>query len=154
MVADNPRHKNCTVETLTAWLDENPKATIITDVKERNVAALTYLAMGYPKFAHRMIPQIYQPSEYQPVRDLGYPSIIWTLYVYKGSNADVLSEVGKMDLYAVTMPRRRAVSGLALALDELDIKSYAHTVNDIAEFSRLKTLGIDEIYTDWLIAKH
>lgn len=154
MISQHPRYKNCTTQTLFAWLEQNPSAKIITDVKDQNIEALIYLKEKYPNLTDRIIPQIYQPEEYRRVKDLGYQSIIWTLYAYQGSSIDVLIAAQKMDLYAVTMPRSKAVEGLALELKRIGIASYVHTINDAAEFSSLRAIGINEIYTDWLIANH
>ncbi len=53
-----------------------------------------------------------------------------------------------MGLFAVTMPKKRAESGLPEALGA--IPTYVHTVNDPKEAGRYFGMGIDGIYTDWL----
>lgn len=150
MVKNNEKYQNFTIDTLIRWLELNPTKKIVTDVKQENVKALELLSKAYPDFDRRIIPQIYQPSEYQPVRDLGYDSIIWTLYAYGGENYQVLSHVEEMDLFAVTMPQDRATTGLANELLGVGVRSYVHTINTQEEFETFRQLGISEIYTDWL----
>ena len=62
------------------WFADHPQAFLVTDVKERNLDALEHIGSNYPQFLTRIIPQIYQPSEYTIVRELGFEKIIWTLY--------------------------------------------------------------------------
>jgi glycerophosphoryl diester phosphodiesterase len=148
MAAAHPAWTNCTLESLAAWFEAHPEERLVTDVKDGNVAALQQIAAAIEDFPARVIPQIYQPDEYAAVRDMGYRTIIWTLYQYEGTNQDVLRLVPGMELYAVAMPKRRAESGLPDTLE--DIPTYVHTVNDGGEAERYFGFGIDGIYTDWL----
>jgi glycerophosphoryl diester phosphodiesterase len=148
MAGAHPSWTNCTLNSLAAWLDAHPDERVVTDVKDDNVAALRLIAEAVEDFPTRVIPQIYQPEEYGPVRDLGYRTIIWTLYQYDGTNEEVLRLAPGMELFAVTMPRSRAETGLPEALGETP--TFVHTVNDPEEAERFFALGIDGIYTDWL----
>ena len=152
LVAQSSRFKTCTLDTLVEWMKAHPDKRIVTDVKENNLKALELIARRVPDHATRVIPQIYQPREYQPVRDLGYRDIIWTLYRYGASAEQIVERAGDMSLYAITMPKERAATGLGRILaDELRLPSYVHTINDEAERTHFRSLGISEIYTDWLI---
>lgn len=152
LVKESKKYKNCTFKTLTNWLDENPNKIIVTDVKGDNIRVLSYIASNYPKFSERFIPQIYQVEEYQLVKDMGYDKIIWTLYLFSGSSNSVLKQAKKMDLYAITMPFNRVFKGLAIKLKKnLGIPLYTHTINHQVVYLFYKYLGIDEIYTDWLV---
>ncbi len=149
LVKRNKKYKNCTFQTLVDWLDANPDKIIITDVKDDNIKILSYISSHYQNFSKRFIPQIYQPEEYSIVKKMGYSKIIWTLYRFNGSSADVLQYAKGMDLYAITIPESRAKEGLAINLKEkLGISSYVHTVNSRAKYLFFKIMGIDEIYTD------
>jgi glycerophosphoryl diester phosphodiesterase len=56
-----------------------------------------------------------------------------------------------MELFAVTMPARRALSGLGLLLRSRGIHTYAHTVNDPKGLAILQQkCGINDVYTDFL----
>lgn len=146
----HPDFENCTLETLVEWLRANDGKRIVTDVKSRNVEALRLIASRYPEELHRFVPQIYHPDEYVPVRAMGYDEVIWTLSRFPKPRHRILDAVGKMRLYAVTMPRTRASEGLALYLGELGVRTYVHTINTAELAREYYQLGIDEIYTDWL----
>jgi hypothetical protein len=132
------------------WFSDHPDAVLITDVKERNIDALAHISTHYPQHQPRIFPQIYQPDEYQRARDLGYENLIWTLYLYPGGTQAVLNTLPGMELWAVTMNSDRSQQNLPRELDNLGIPTYAHTINNYADFLYLKSLGIDEIYTDSL----
>lgn len=149
LVKNNKKYKNCTMDSLIKWLDENPSKTIITDVKDDNEKILKYIAANYSDYSNRFIPQIYEPSEYQKIRDIGYKKIIWTLYKHDFSAKYVMKHVKDMDgLYAVTMPTSRARDGLGMKLKNLGIHSFVHTINSRFRLLILRIRGIDEIYTD------
>ncbi len=168
LVRDNAKYKNCTAETLIAWLESNPEKKIVTDVKKGNVLALKYIANMYPDYAKRFIPQIYNPEQYEPVKKMGYEKIIFTLYRYSGDHSEVLKAVSDMSLYAVTVPKRHVRSEISLDFEkwglphsfitvrfpydlaQLNIPTYVHTVNNQEEWMELQRLGVSEIYTDWL----
>jgi glycerophosphoryl diester phosphodiesterase len=150
LVAQSAQFKNCTLDTLVAWMNAHPTKRIVTDVKGGNVRALALIAKQVPDLK-AVIPQIYHPSEYEAVRAMGFETVIWTLYRYRGSNESVMKAAEKMDLYAVAMPTDREKSGLVAALAErLRLPSYVHTINSASELAELKQLGVAEIYTDWL----
>ena len=56
--------KNCTLESLTVWMEQNPSVFIITDIKEDNLKALRMISEKAPDFKRRIIPQIYDPYNY------------------------------------------------------------------------------------------
>ncbi|MHC4412767.1 MAG: sulfatase-like hydrolase/transferase [Planctomycetota bacterium] len=154
IVHDKSEFRKCTLDSLINFLDKNPLAYVVTDVKKDNIRALTVMATKFPQYENRIIPQIYQPEDYELVRHMGYKNIIWTLYRYSKDDDAVLKHARMMKLYAITMPKERAKGGLALKLAELDIPSYVHTVNTRGEFNEFSKLGITEIYTDFLHPKN
>jgi glycerophosphoryl diester phosphodiesterase len=152
LVASRAKLENCTLTGLARWMRENPSVTIITDVKERNVAALTAIAKHLPDAAARVIPQIYQPENFTAVKALGFESMIWTLYRFRGGTPEVLDHIREFEPpFAITMDKGRASSQLPSKLAQLGTHSYVHTVNDPEEASRfLIEHGLAEIYTDFL----
>ncbi|MDP2688642.1 MAG: glycerophosphodiester phosphodiesterase family protein [Deltaproteobacteria bacterium] len=151
LVSTKAPYRICTVDELAEWMERNPKARLVTDVKMGNIQALRIIAEKIKDFDARVIPQIYQPQEYAIVKGLGYRDIIWTLYRFNGNEADVLSWAERMDgLYAVTIPVVLARAGLGRRLQEKGIYTYTHTINDAAELEFYRDLGIDNIYTDFL----
>ena len=137
---------------MISWLDQNQSAFIITDVKNDNLKALELISQKVPDFEKKVIPQIYNPANYNKVKDMGYQQIIWTLYRYKGTDADVLKWADEFHgPFAITMPKTRAESNLPKQLAEKNISTYVHTVNSAEEADFfLDNFGVTEIYTDFL----
>lgn len=143
----------CTIDGLSEWMDKNPSAIIVTDVKEDNLLALSMISKKIKNYQRRVIPQIYQPQNYNIVKKMGFNSIIWTLYRFKGSIQEVVrwSSTFKGD-FAITMPKGAAVTGLPGLLGRQGIPTYVHTVNSVEEMEIFKKAHkLTEIYTDFLI---
>ena len=143
--------KPCTYKSLLNWLSLNPKKRIVTDFKNDNISGLTFIAENFSNFEKIFIPQIYNPKEYEEVKNIGFENVIWTLYRYNKSNKAVLKFSKKMDLFAITMPQDRAQSDLPQLLKKEKIKTYVHTINSMKEyFIYLKHYEIDQIYSDFI----
>ena len=129
----------------------NPDKRIVTDFKNDNLLGLRFISKNFDNFEKVFIPQIYTPSEYQKVKDMGDEDIIWTLYRYNKNNKKVIKSLKKMNLFAVTMPKNRAQSELPVYLKKNKIKSYVHTINSEKEyFFYTKYFKIGQIYSDWI----
>lgn len=150
---NNRKFTNCTLDGLARWMQQNPTAYIVTDIKDDNLKALKRIHEVLPDANDRVIPQIYDPVNFEAVSDMGFRQIIWTLYRYSGSTYQVIQWVDQWQTaLAVTMPKGWAESPLPGALRTRGIPSYAHTINKAEEMDRLiNELGISEIYTDFLI---
>lgn len=145
------RLKPCDLYSLNQWLITHPKAFIVTDIKNDNVRGLSLIKNTIWDAESRIIPQIYQPEEYQMVKDLGYRSIIWTLYQFLESAKTIVKTYKKMDLFAIAMPEYRATQGLAEQLNDPQTPTYVHTINERSQALYLKnTHGISSFYTDTL----
>lgn len=156
LVRNKSEFNKCTLESLTHWMKKNPSAFIVTDMKEDNLRGLKIIAETIPEFERRIIPQVYDPRNYNKVKRMGYKQIIWTLYRYNGSDDDVLAWVDKFDgPFAITMPKNRGISDLPKNLATKHIPTYVHTINSLEEKNRLvNTFGVTEIYTDFLHPKN
>ena len=152
LVKNKSDYQQCTLETLANWMKQNTSSFIITDIKENNLQGLKIISENIPDFERRIVPQIYDPHNYDEVKRKGYKQIIWTLYRYDGSNDDVLAWADKFDgPFAVTMPKNRAKSDLPRKLAEKRIPTYVHTVNTLEEANEfVNDFGVTEIYTDFL----
>ena len=138
--------------SLFLWLSKHNDAHIVTDVKERNLSALRIIARRSGKFQKHFIPQIYDPSEFEPVKLLGFEKVIFTLYRSSLSDSEVIKFAANSNLFAVTMPVRRAFSScLPHELSKKNIRLYAHTVNEIEVLNYLRGKGIHGIYTDKIL---
>jgi glycerophosphoryl diester phosphodiesterase len=140
-----------TLDDLEPWFEDNPEILVFTDFKERTVEGLRRLAEAYSHQVHRIVPQIYQPDELESVRDLGFDSIVLTLYDSDLDDNAVVDFASRNRLFGVTMPIRRALSSdLPERLSEIGIPLFVHTVNDYPTFLELQARGISGVYTDWL----
>jgi glycerophosphoryl diester phosphodiesterase len=141
----------CNLERLNQWLKKHPNSYIVTDIKGSNMNGLTLISEQIDDFQHRVIPQIKQPEEFKLSRDLGYRTIIWTLYSFKGDNDAVVKHAQNLDLFAITMPPHRAKQGLGNQLKPLAVPTYVHTINDLKEARDYQnTYGLTSVYTDFL----
>ena len=151
LVKKQKKYHNLTLDDLATWLKKNPKAMIITDFKDDNLKGLKIITKSINNYANRVIPQIYQPDEYNEVKKLGYKHIIWTLYRYPHSRRKVLRNVYKMDLFAVTFSSFWADQNLGNILKEKNISTYIHTINSEKEKTFfMEKCGVTEIYSDSL----
>jgi len=142
--------KPCDLNSLNKWLKDHPRAYVVTDIKGKNFEAFALMLKTIDNATNRVIPQFTQPEHYQPIKDMGYKSLIWTLHSYKGTNESVKTESLKMDLFAITMPPHKAKQGLAKIIPK-ETPTYVHTINNIAEAKDYqKTYGLTSVYTDFL----
>jgi len=134
-------------------MKQHPSAYIITDVKDSNIKALQIMLKTLPHATRRVIPQIYDPDNFDNVKELGFQQIIWTLYRVSMSNEKVVTRLQKFDgAFAITMPEQRARSILPKKLKALGIPTYVHTINSPEKLDTYtKMYGITEIYTDFIL---
>lgn len=141
-------------EQLLVWLRERPDALIITDIKERNLEGLAYIAKSAGKMKRQFVPQIYDVNEYNQTVALGFEKIIFTLYRSNISDAEVLDFASNHALAALTLPVNRAIkSTLAQKLQNKGLFVYAHTVNQADFFGYLKSRGVGGVYSDVLFPR-
>ena len=77
--------------------------------------------------------------------------MIFTVYRKRGTPRQVLSFGSNNDLFAVTMPWKRALSlSLPQELRKRGVFVYAHTVNSLDVWRELQGVGVSGIYTDFL----
>jgi lipoteichoic acid synthase len=152
VVAGKFNYTPCTLDGLSMWMQEHKDAIIVTDVKSDNKKALEQIAKKIKNSRERIIPQIYDPDNFEAIKKMGFNQIIWTLYRYNGTNKDVFNELKKFyGPVAITMPIDRAKNGLGKLLRQKGIPNYTHTINKKEDYNTLiQHLGISEIYTDFL----
>lgn len=150
LTKQNERFTNCTLDTLIEWLDQNPGASIITDLKQDNLKALKYIADTYPNHIHRFKPQIYHMNQYQEARRLGYDDVILTIYNWTAPDDQIVEATRGVKLFAVTVPHFRAPF-IAKKLKMAGNRVYAHTINTNETLNNLRWFEVDEVYTDFLV---
>ena len=144
--------KSCEYESLKKWLRNNPEKIIITDVKSNNnLEALKFIKNNFDNYKKNFIPQIYNPKNYELVKNMGYDDIIWTLYRNDYQDFDKIIKILKNKVYfAVTMPIDTAKKGLSKKIkDETKTKTFVHTVNFRREVVKMIFIHkVTDIYTD------
>jgi len=124
---------------------------LITDTKNDNKKLLSLIKENYSDIQDRIIPQVYNQSEYFYAQNLGYKNIIYTLYMSPDSDDEIIDFCKNNNVFAITMPKARALSSdIANRLKEINVFVYAHTVDNQSEFDELKTKGVSGIYTNEL----
>ncbi len=153
LISANTTWTNCTLDDLADWMLKNGAAHIVTDVKERNLKALSLIAKKLPDAHRRVIPQIYTPENYSAVKEMGFEQIIWTLYRYPHGESEVLNNIQNFrGAFAITMPESRAKTSLPNALASEGIPTYVHTINSLEKADDyINRFGITNIYTDFLL---
>lgn len=135
-----------------SWLKDHPDSKFIIDTKVNNrvIEMLTLIKSLNPKLTDRLIPQIFAFNEYDPALSLGYKSLILALHYKEYSESGVVRFAKSHPLSGVSMVEYHARDGLAKKLDSIGVDSLTHPINDSVELKKLKALGIDSVYTDWL----
>ena len=141
-----------TFEKLTKILDSNPQVRIVTDTKGDNIKLLTTIAEKYPAYISRMVPQIYDYSEFETVSSLGYSDIIFTLYMQDKINYNqLLGFVKRNDIYAVTVGKDYWIKGLPEKLSRDGIVVYTHPIYTVEEAEEEFKRGVYGVYSSTLI---
>ena len=143
-----------TFELLDQWLVAHADAWIISDFKNENLNGLRWIKDNFPDVADRVIPQIYDPGEYNAVEMLGYQDMILTIYrLPQSADQNMVSFAQENDLFALTLPAYR-FEQLMLNTDVLNtaMPICVHTINDADKWLELKDKGAKCVYTDELIS--
>ncbi|MBR0599127.1 glycerophosphodiester phosphodiesterase family protein [Sinanaerobacter chloroacetimidivorans] len=141
-----------TFDKLITILKQAPGIKIVSDTKGDNLELLSQIAKEYPEYVCRIIPQIYDYDELEPVKALGYEDIIFTLYAQPNFDIDTLAQfVTSHDLYAVTMPDYYAERGYCKKLSAYGIKIYVHPVSAMEQAMEFTEMGAYGVYSGTLL---
>lgn len=91
---------------ILAWFRRHPDTRLITDMKTDNVHALTSVAAEAPDLRNRIMPFIYQESEYAAVRALGFRPPIFL--IQRNDTHDWRSFANSHRFSAIALPYQRA----------------------------------------------
>lgn len=97
---DKPLGSEPTAAQLLAWMQRHPEVFVVTDFKTDNEQGLRQLSDMAGPLRTRFIPQIYNPSEFKSVSQLGMRKPILTLYRVKEPWREFANSA---DIAAVTM---------------------------------------------------
>ena len=145
-------YESPTLDSLVLWLDEHPKAVIVTDVKENNLEFVRTVAETYPDYVRRFALQIYGRDEYEAAVSFGFDKIIYTLYKqpFERYDTELIREfVKKSDkLIALTYSADMENTDSIEEITGLGVPVYVHTINTPEEQSFWRELGVYGFYTD------
>jgi glycerophosphoryl diester phosphodiesterase len=152
MVENHPSYRPCNLDSLATWLSNKPNVKIITDIKYDNLKGIELIGNKYPSMKAQLIPQFYQPEEYQILKDMGFKQLIWILYQYKGSKSSVVQLSQEMELLAVSMRARQAKSRTLQKL-LTNHRIFVYTINKTKDINKLaEKYNVSGFYTDFLAA--
>ena len=143
-----------TVEMLAAFMRAHPDLLIITDIiHQENESVCKIIAETYPDLVERFIIQIYHESEYEPIRRLGFPHIIYTLYRADDQERNYwrISHFAEThELVAITTQREQFYPWKnMLAMPHCGVPVMFHTVDDETEIHvMLQKHYVLGVYTD------
>lgn len=143
-------------------MQKYPDIYIVTDSKYYDESRVTAQFTRFvelakkidPAVLDRIIIQIYRPEMLSTVMQI-YPwkSIIYTLYLNaeNWTPENVLAFSQESGVKFITMWDTWVKPEILTLWDTNGIKVAAHTVNNLATANQLRALGVDVIYTDFLI---
>lgn len=154
------QYESLSVSDVVELMAGYPDAYVITDTKATTKEE-TMLSFGqlvhcakqtHPEVLSRIIPQIYS-EEMLPWVSTVYPfdSVIFTLYQVKWTPESILDFCMNSGVRFITLPRDLVTEEAIRLWDTLGIRVGVHTVNDSEEAQRLFEMGVDMLYTDFLL---
>jgi len=141
------------VEMLVAFMCEHPDLYIITDAQGDNLEISQKIADGWPDLRDRFIIQIYHEREYEPIREMGFQNLIYTLYRADDEERN-LWEIAHFaethDLIGITIQKEQFYSTKnRIAMAHCGAPYMFHTVDDVNEMEEmLRKPYVCAVYTD------
>lgn len=138
------------LDDLCEFISKNPSLYFITDTKDNLFSSAKIIKRDCPNYYDHFIIQIYHQSEYEPIYQLGFKNIIYTLYLAsrKGKKSQtIINFVNKSKIIGITHWFQFNKKFL-IDMISAGIPLYIHTVNDLNEMQKYFNSGISAIYTD------
>ena len=152
------KYTPASMEDLIALIDEKPETMIVSDVKDDNTACMRLIAERWPSYRDHFIVQIYHASEYDEIRELGYPYILFTIYRTKAEehSYQALRDISaSRNLVSFTIPakwtipdKKPSFAGEFDLIRTLRTQMYCHTVDKPERMKECLDMGFDAIYTN------
>ena len=141
------------VERLADFMYEHPDLYIITDAQGDNLEIIGRLAEAYPDLQDRFIIQIYHEREYDPIREMGFRNLIYTLYRAEDQERNlwrIAHFAETHELLGITTQKEQFCSlKNRVAMAHCGIPFMFHTVDEEEEIERmLRKSYVLGIYTD------
>jgi glycerophosphoryl diester phosphodiesterase len=147
------------IRDVLGLLRRHPDASIVTDTKvtegpgmTRPFEALVAAAREVdPTVLDRVIPQIYNQAMLAAVKAV-YPfkSWVYTLYLSKDSDAEVVEFVRRCSVRCVTLAPYRVNPAFMASLKAAGVFTFVHTINNMEDVRKLEAAGVYGFYTDTL----
>lgn len=145
------KYTTMSMDNMAEFMREHTDFYIVTDVKDDNIQCCTKISEDYPDLLERIIVQIYHEGEYDRIRSLGFPYIIYSLYRADDDEigVNVLKSVAiKDELVGYTFWADWAEYDFMEGMLETGTPLFVHTLNDRVEIREALDKGISGIYTD------
>ena len=141
-----------TFDKLVPILKANQELRIITDTKGNNQKLLETIETKYPEVMEQIIPQIYDYDQWLAVKNLGFDTMIFTLYAMEEIDTEKLASfVAEKNIFAVAMPDYIAEKGYCTALAKRGIRVYVHPVTAYEDAVHYQKLGAWGVYSGSLL---
>ena len=155
-----------TLSDLAEYMRQHEDLYIVTDIKSSNLEGAGLIARECPDLMDRFIIQAYQHEEYEPLRELGFKYVLWTLYRYAPDEDDyeeVRQAFVENDFLAVTFYESWLYglsddwetsmdwlhgSDFFETMKSLGVPVCVHTVNSLSDMQKDYSAGVSVIYTD------
>lgn len=140
------------LDHLLELFKRNKNFSIITDIKSKNIKGLKFLNDFFSDYKNRIIPQIYNFSEFKSVKELGFEKVILTLYKMRVNRIKLVNFLKGKSLFGVTVPKNLASNKqLIESILKTGHRVFTHTVNTKKEVKHLIKNKIHGVYTDFLV---
>lgn len=140
-------------DDLAAFMNEHPDFYVVTDTKDDNERICGMIRDTHPELAGNLIVQIYHSDEYDRIRQIGFPYMIYTLYMASDEERTpeaLASFTGSRKLIGVTFwdGFTEDCADSFEALCAAGVPMFVHTINDKDEMRSYINEGVCGIYTD------
>ena len=133
------------------WMLNHPEAILVADIKKDNITGLSKMLETIENPYDRIIPQVYHPKNFQKIKDLGFENILFAMYNTLRPTEELLDFIKNNKLFAISIkPQRINFDAILNEIGNTDTFVYALIVNDLEEFNKLKSQGVDGTVTDFL----
>ncbi|MDD4371852.1 MAG: phosphatidylinositol-specific phospholipase C/glycerophosphodiester phosphodiesterase family protein [Anaerostipes sp.] len=149
------------LEDIFNIMDKHPDIYVMTDTKDGGYAASasdakiivqTAKKMGKEKLLDRLIIQIYNENMVRAVRSqYDFKHILYT--TYKQSDlafSQMINFCKNNQIEAVTVPQKSVNDYRMKLLEDANLKSFTHTINNTYLVEQYMQLGVYGIYTDFV----
>jgi len=138
------------IHTLADWMYQHEDAMIVLDIKaSQPLDALRQIAQAYPDLTDRMVPELFELTDFEESISLGYNLLIPSLYRLKINDEDLLAFIeDNPHILAVAMPKEKAQDGLPQKLFERGAASFVHTINTVEGYYKYRSYCSFGCYSD------